>query len=236
MEALKQIATYAASPAFLWGMLKTLQISVLAVVCGMFLGLGLAILAGSKLWTLRQVSVVYLWVFRGTPVLFQLIFAFNVLPQAGIVLSGFSCAILALSLNEAANMSEIMRSGLQAVSLRQRTAGRALALSEFQILRLIILPQALRIVIPPIGNQFINMLKLSALVSVIAVEELMLVANQAASTSFKYLEALSAAGLHYLLLTTIFMLVQSRIEWWSNPKNRRRVRAGGDLAAVSAKP
>lgn len=235
MDALKQIAAYAASPAFMRGMLVTLQISVLAVACGMLLGLGLAIMAGSRLWVLRQVTVLYLWIFRGTPVLFQLIFVFNVLPQAGIVLSGFTCAVLALSLNEAANMSEIMRAGLQAINVRQRVAGRALALSEWQILRFVVLPQALRIVIPPVGNQFINMLKLSALVSVIAVEELMLVANQAASTSFKYLEALSAAGLYYLALTTIFMLIQNRVEWWSDPKNRRKRYAGASSPVAAAK-
>lgn len=221
MDTLRQIFAYVWSEPFLLGMWMTLKVSVLSVLLGLAGGLVIALAGDSRFRPLRAFAVFYLWLFRGTPVLFQLIFVFNVLPQAGIVLSGFVCAVLALSLNEAANMSEIMRSGLQAVGPNQRVAGRALALTEVQIMRDIVLPQALRIVIPPIGNQFINMLKLSALVSVIAVQDLMLVANQQASASFKYLEALSAAGIYYLAITSVFMLLQVRLEWWANPKNRR---------------
>ena len=116
-------------------------------------------------------------------------------------------------------MSEIMRSGLQAVGRGQRMAARALGMGEGQVMAFVVLPQALRIIIPPIGNQFIGMLKLSALVSVIAVEDLLLVANQTASRNFRYLEALTAAGIYYLVLTTAFMLIQARIEGWA--KGRR---------------
>jgi polar amino acid transport system permease protein len=97
---------------------------------------------------------------------------------------------------------------------------------EWQVMRWIVLPQAMRIIIPPIGNQFIGMLKLSALVSVIAVEELLLVANQTASANFRYLEALTAAGIYYLGMTTVFMLVQFGIE---NAMRRRGRRAGRSL-------
>src|SRR5215831_7610896 len=89
---------------------------------------------------------------------------------------------------------------------------RALGLKPWHVMRLVVLPQAFRIIIPPIGNQFISMLKLTALVEVIGVQELLLVASQAASSNFRYLEALSAAGLYYLALTTLFMAVQGRIE------------------------
>ncbi len=94
-------------------------------------------------------------------------------------------------------------------------------MDEFRILRLVIFPQAIRVVLPPIGNEFINMLRLSALVSVIAVQELTLVANQAASSSFRYLEALSAAGIYYLAITSAFMLLQHVSERWADPKSRR---------------
>ena len=171
---------------------------------------------------LGAIVVAYLWLFRGTPVLFQIIFVFNVLPVFGILLSGFASAILALSLNEGAYMAEIIRSGLQAVGKGQRTAGSALGLRDWQVMRYVVLPQAARIVIPPIGNQFIGMLKLSALVSVIAVEELLLVANQVASSNFRYLEALTAAGIYYLLFTTIFMAIQARIERWAMGRGGRR--------------
>jgi len=117
-----------------------------------------------------------------------------------------------IGLNEGAYMAEIMRSGILAVGQDQRDAARALGLREGQIMRLVVLPQAFRIIIPPIGNQFIGMLKLSALVSVIGVRELLLVADQSASYNFRYLEALSAAAIYYLALTNLFMAVQSRIE------------------------
>lgn len=161
---------------------------------------------------LRPVAIAYLWLFRGTPVLFQLIFVFNVLPAFGIVLPGFTCAVLALSLNEGAYMAEILRSGIRAVDRGQSDAARALGFNEAGVFRRVVLPQALRIVIPPIGNQFIGMLKLSALVSVIAVEELLLVANQTASANFRYLEALAAAGILYLAMTTVFMAIQALLE------------------------
>jgi polar amino acid transport system permease protein len=109
-------------------------------------------------------------------------------------------------------MTEIMRSGIRAVGPGQRLAARALGLEDRQIMLWVVLPQALRIVIPPIGNQFIGMLKLSALVSVIGVQELLLVADQTASGNFRYIETLVAAGIYYLALTTVFMLIQSMIE------------------------
>lgn len=219
------ILEFFASDRFVDAAGMTLLLTLVSVVLGILVGLLVAIMQENRTrylgGALRSTALVYLWLFRGTPVLFQLIFVFNVLPVFGIRLSGFACAVLALSLNEGAYMSEIMRSGLQAVGKGQRLAGRSLGMRDLQIMRYIVLPQALRIVIPPIGNQFIGMLKLSALVSVIAVEELLLVANQTASANFRYLEALAAAGLWYLLFTTVFMLAQARIERWAAPQRRR---------------
>ena len=142
----------------------------------------------------------------------QIIFAFNVLPSFGIILSGPVCAVLALGLHEAAYMTEIIRGGLAAVTAGQRDAARALGMAEWRVMRLVVLPQALRLVIPPIGNQFVGMLKLSALISVIGVRELLLAAEQAASGTFRYLEALSAAGLYYLAFTTLLMYLQHTLE------------------------
>ena len=185
---------------------------------------GLA-LALTKETRLKPLVTLYLWLFRGTPVLLQIVFAFNVLPSFGIILSGYACAILALGLNEGAYMAEIMRSGIRAIGPGQHDAAHALGLARLQTMRLVVLPQALRIIIPPVGNQFIGMLKLSALISVIGVKELLLVADQAASSNFRYFEALSAAGIYYLALTTLFMLVQSRIEWaLSRPRRTTPIR------------
>lgn len=212
MSSTALILGYLSSERFVTAGLMTLAISLCSLAGGMVAGLVVALLQEARVPPLRWLAVAYLWMFRGTPVLFQLIFAFNVLPGWGLVLSGFACAVLALSLNEGAYMAEIMRSGIRAVGAGQRQAARALGMRDAQVMRWVVLPQALRIIVPPIGNQFIGMLKLSALVSVIAVEELLLVANQAAASNFRYTEALSAAGIYYLGLTTVFMLGQAALE------------------------
>jgi polar amino acid transport system permease protein len=179
---------------------------------GLAAGLALALMQQSRFRLFRWLAWAYLWLFRGTPVLLQIIFAFNVLPSFGIILSGPVCAILALGLHEAAYMAEIFRGGLSAISPGQRDAARALGMSEWRVMHLVVLPQALRLVIPPIGNQFIGMLKLSALVSVIGVRELLLAAEQSASATFRYLEALAAAGVYYLAFTTVLMSLQRSLE------------------------
>jgi polar amino acid transport system permease protein len=206
------LAQYLISADFFHGAVMTLSLSIASLATGMVVGLILAVGQEVPLRTVRALVVFYLWLFRGTPVLLQLVFAFNVLPSFGLVLPGFACAVLALGLNEGAYMAEIMRSGIRAVGPGQRLAARALGLEEAKVMRWVVLPQALRIVIPPIGNQFIGMLKLSALVSVIGVQELLLVADQTASGNFRYIETLTAAGLYYLALTTVFMTIQSLIE------------------------
>ncbi|WP_310633187.1 amino acid ABC transporter permease [Paraburkholderia sp.] len=217
--SLSLLFDYLISADFVRGAAMTLAITVVSLLCGMLIGLVLALLQGTRNRVARTFTFLYLWLFRGTPVLFQIIFIYNVLPSFGIRFSAFVCAVLALSLNEGAFMSEIFRSGLHAVKQGQRTAGFALGMSGAKVFRHIVLPQALRVVLPPIGNQMIGMLKLSALVSVIAVQELLLVANQAASANFRYLEALSAAGIYYLAFTTLFMLLQG---WMERALNRRR--------------
>jgi len=203
---------YLFSSAFAFAALNTLWISLASLAVGGVVGLILAVGQEAPSRIIRRAVLAYLWLFRGTPVLLQLVFAFNVLPAFGVVLPGYACAVLALGLNEGAYMAEIMRSGIRAVGRGQRVAARALGLEEAQIMRWIVLPQALRIIIPPIGNQFIGMLKLSALVSVIGVQELLLTADQTAAANFRYFETLSAAGLYYLALTTLFMAGQTLLE------------------------
>ena len=201
---------YFLSPEFIRGAWMTLLITLCSLLCGVVLGLVLALLQEAPFRAGKGLAFFYLWLFRGTPVLFQIIFVYNVLPGFGLRFSAFTCAVLALSLNEGAYMAEILRSGLQAVKSGQRTAGMALGMTHGQIMRKIVLPQAARIVLPPMGNQMISMLKSSALVS-----------NQAASASFRYFEALCAAGIYYLLLTSLFMIFQSWLERVLDPRQRR---------------
>lgn len=221
---------YLASPAFLGGAIMTLLITISALFFGLITGLILALLNQIKLAPVRWAVVFYIWLFRGTPVLFQIIFIYNVLPSFGIRLSAFVSGVLALSLNEGAYMAEIIRSGLQAIKSGQRTAGLALGMTKTAVMRWVVMPQAARIMLPPIGNQTIGMLKTSALVSVIAVEDLLLIANQTASASFRYFEALTAAGIYYLALTTIFMLGQMWLERSLEPKRARHKHSSRDTA------
>lgn len=190
----------------------TLWVTVLAMLLGMAGGLALAMLQRSRWAPLRWFAWLYLCIFRGTPALLQIIFAFNVLPGFGLILSGPVCAVLALGLHEAAYMSEIVRAGLGGVADGQRDAARALGMPEWRVMRLVVLPQALRLMVPPIGNQFIGLMKLSSLISVIGVRELLLAAEQSASGSFRYLEALSAAGIYYLVFTAALMGGQQLLE------------------------
>jgi polar amino acid transport system permease protein len=218
------VLKYLTSPNFLHGAEMTLLLTIASLILGVLIGLVLALIQESQTRIGAFVTLVYLWLFRGTPVLFQIIFIYNVLPSFGIRLSAFVSAVLALSLNEGAYMAEILRSGLQAVKKGQRTAGLALGMTTTQMMRHVVIPQAARIVLPPMGNQMIGMLKLSALVSVIAVEELLLVANQTASADFRYFEALTAAGIYYLAMTTAFMGLQILLETVLDPKKRRGMR------------
>ncbi|MDX3929868.1 MAG: amino acid ABC transporter permease [Shinella sp.] len=219
--SLDLVFQYLLSPTFFHGAAMTLLITISSLVFGLLAGFVLALVNQVKFPPVKWIAVFYLWLFRGTPVLFQIIFIYNVLPTFGIRLSAFASGVIALSLNEGAYMAEIIRSGLQAIKSGQRTAGMALGMTKLMVMRYVVLPQAARIMLPPIGNQTIGMLKTSALVSVIAVEELLLVANQTASATFRYFEALSAAGIYYLALTTIFMAGQYWMERALEPKRSR---------------
>jgi polar amino acid transport system permease protein len=220
LDSPELIVAYVVSPIFVRGAFTTLLVTLLSMTLGIVVGLVVALIQQARMPPLQILVTAYLWLFRGTPVLFQIIFVFYVLPGFGILLSGLTSGVLALSMNEGAYTAEIFRSGLQAVSRGQRTAGRSLGMREWQVMRYIVLPQALRVVVPPLGNQFLGMLKLSALVSTIAVQDLLLVANQTASASFHYFEALSAAGIYYLVMTTLFMFIQFRIERWAGRRQR----------------
>lgn len=226
------LAHYLSSFDFFRGAMITLALSIVSLAAGMVVGLLLAVGQEAPFRLVRGVVWSYIWLFRGTPVLLQLVFVFNVLPSFNIVLPGFACAVLALGLNEGAYMAEIMRSGIRAVGPGQRLAARALGLEDGQVMRWVVLPQALRIIIPPIGNQFIGMLKLSALVSVIGVKELLLTADETASANFRYIETLTAAGIWYLALTTVFMVIQSAIERRLRQRTSARRAAIGITSAI----
>ena len=180
----------------------------------------------------------YTWLFRATPTLLQLIFIWDALPQlwpifARAWFTPFLAAWIALSLNEAAYMAEIIRAGLLSVDPGQEVAGRALGLTRRQILRRVIVPQAVRVVIPPTGNEFITLLKLTSLASVISLRELLTVAQQDTAVNFRFAEFYGAALVYYLVIVSAMMVVQWELErhfTWSSA--RRRFRAAKPLVPV----
>ena len=179
----------------------------------------------------------YTWIFRATPTLLQLLFIWDALPEMSHVFAEgwftpFLAASIALSLNEAAYMAEIIRSGLLSVDPGQELAGRALGMSRRRILRRVIVPQAVRIVIPPMGNEFITLLKLTSLATVISVTELLTASQNFYSTNFSSQEAFSAAALYYLFIVSILMFFQSRLEKrFTFTSARRRVRTAPAIPA-----
>jgi polar amino acid transport system permease protein len=206
------IIDYVFSKTFFEAAWVTLYLTVVSMVLGIAGGLLLALLKSGRVAPVRWAADFYIWLFRGTPVLLQLIFVFNVLPTFGLTLTPITCAIVALSLNEAAYMAEIIRGGLLGVDKGQRTAAHMLGLSPVQSLRYVILPQTARLILPPTGNQLIGMLKTSALASVVAVSDLLLTAQRQASGNFDYIGSLAAAAIYYLILTTAFTFVLRQCE------------------------
>ena len=158
------------------------------------------------------VASLYVSLFRGTPLLVQIFFIYFALPQVGVTIPSIPAGILALSLNYGAYMTEIFRAGIQAVPPGQREAAEALGMPERLVFRRIVLPQAFRIVIPAVGNDFIAMIKDSALVSTIAVQELLWRARTVGTQDFKTLQAFLIAAVMYWGLTIIFSFFQDRLE------------------------
>jgi His/Glu/Gln/Arg/opine family amino acid ABC transporter permease subunit len=211
------------------GALTAFELTVVALATAIVIGFFAALGALSDRRRFRTVAWIYNWVFRATPTLLQLYFIWYALPQIWGVFAGhwftpFAAAWLALSLNEGAYMSEIIRAGLLSVDPGQELAGRALGMSRTQILRKVVVPQAVRIVIPPTGNEFITLLKLTSLAFVISLHELLTAAQELAASTFQYPEPLAASLVYYLVIVSILMVVQSRLERrfsWTSQRRRR---------------
>ncbi|HEY3504182.1 MAG TPA: amino acid ABC transporter permease [Actinocatenispora sp.] len=213
------------------GLWVTIALTVVSMTFGVLLGVLTAVMQLSSNVVLRAAASLYTWFFRGTPLLVQLIFWFNfalVFPQIGIglpfggpkliewqtnaLITPFVAGLLGLTINEGAYMSEIVRAGINAVDPGQREAAEALGMSHAQVLRRVVLPQAMRVIIPPTGNQFISMLKTTSMVSVIAGADLLTVAQHIYLDNFEVIALLIVASVWYLLLTTIASVGQHFVE------------------------
>lgn len=202
-----------AAPIISEGAVQTLIISVASIVLASVLALLTALARLSRFAPLYAVATFYVSLIRGTPLLLQIFFFFLALPRMGIILSGTMAGITALSLNYGAYMSETFRAGIQSVGKGQREAALALGMTHGQMMRRIVLPQALRLVIPPIGNDFIAMLKDSSLASTTGfVRELMWLGQNLGRREFRSLEALLIIALWYWGMTIIFSWLQGRLE------------------------
>lgn len=195
------------------GIWLTLLLAFLSISLAIMLALLGALGRLSRFPPAYALATFYVSLIRGTPLLLQIIFFFLALPQLGIVLRGFWAGVLALGINYGAYMTEIMRAGIQSVDIGQREAALAIGMRPAQVMRRIILPQALQVVIPPIGNEFIAMLKDTALISVTGFAwEILWRAQKVGRANFRSLEALLMAALFYWAMTILFSAIQSRIE------------------------
>lgn len=203
---------YLTNGLMLQGAWTTVWLSVVSMVLGLGLGIIAAMMKMYGTRPLRMIADFYIWLFRGTPILIQLVIIYTGLPQLGIRLSVIEAAILGLALNEGAYLAEIIRAGIMAVDKGQHDASRAVGMSWRQRMWHVILPQATRTIIPPMGNQFNGMLKTTSLASVISMEELMRSAQMLAQIEFRVLEVYCVAAIWYLVLVTIWSAIQVRIE------------------------
>ncbi len=229
---------YLFAPPVLAGFLVTLELTVLSMVIGILLGVSAALMVRSRIRAVAWLGKGYIWLFRGTPVLVQLIFWFNlslVVPRVGLgdwsistndLISPFMAALLGLGINEGAYMAEIFRAGIDSVDKGQTEGGLASGMTPGQVMRKIILPQAMVVIIPPTGNQAIGMLKTTSLVSVIAANDLLTQVQHIYAVNYQVIDLLIVACFWYLLATTIATWGQSKLE--------RRF-SGGNPAAVGTR-
>jgi polar amino acid transport system permease protein len=203
---------YLLSTFLLQGAGIAVVLASVSLLVGSGIGLFLALAKLSRIRPLSTLAKSYIWLFRGTPLLMQLLFFYDLLPRVGLVLGSFDTAVVAFSLNVGAYMAEIIRAGIESVGSGQRMAAKSLGMTYAQTMRRIVLPQAVKVIIPPTGNFFINLILSSSLASVIALSELLLRAQQIGSVTFRYAEVFGAAAVYYLAMTTVLTSVQSQIE------------------------
>ncbi len=199
-------------PHLLKGAVLTVELSLLGIVLGFVLGIGIGLGRLSPAWTIRLPARAYIDTFRGTPMLVQLFLIYYGLPQFGVRLTPFVAALMGLGMNSAAYVAEIARGAIQSIHPGQWEAARATGLSDRQRMLYIIFPQAFKRMLPPLGNEFILLIKSSSLVSTIAMVELTRTAQLIASATFRPMELLVGAALIYLAMNIVLQFGLSQLE------------------------
>jgi polar amino acid transport system permease protein len=210
--------------SFVQGAIKTVYLAVIAQTLGVGLGLLLALWKRSRRLPLRIFAGGYIWLIRGTPLLVQAVIVYDGIASIGLYrfpdqhILGLSipgviqAGIITLAINEGAYMAEIMRAAIDSVDRGQMEAAESLGMKRRQAMRHVVLPQAMRVVVPPLGNEFNNMLKVTSLLSVIGLQELFLAAQDYNSATFRTFEIFLVAAIYYIIMTTVWSVIQAGIE------------------------
>lgn len=221
------------SPDYMRGAGISVAVALISLILASIIGFFIALGNTSKSKAAKRAAGIYIWFFRAIPALLLLLIAWNALPQLIPALrqdwyNPFIAACLALGIAEAAYMAEVIRSALMSVDDGQALAARALGMPPWRVMQKVIVPQAIRIALPPTGNEFIGLIKYTSLASVISLRELLTTAQVGVSTTFRYAEYYSAAIIYYLVLVSIVTLIQNAVEkkfqWTSRVKVRRSFR------------
>lgn len=213
------------NPFLLAGAWTTLWLTVAGLAGGFVLGLLVAVLRSADNRVIQRIARGYIWFFRGTPLLIQMVMIYSGLPQIGIKFGVLGSVLIALIANEAAYMAEIIRGGFLAIPAGQSDAAKALGLSRSQAFAKVMLPQAVRIILPAIGNSVNGLLKATSIASVISMEELMRRSEMVMQVKFDVLEVFAAAAVDYLILTTLWDYAQRWLERRFDRQNRPREQA-----------
>ncbi len=188
-------------PDLLRGALISIELTLSVMALSLVFGLIVALARLTRFRAVRTVATFYIEIIRGTPALLQLFYIYFVFPAFGIKFPAFTAGVIGLTVNYSAYLSEVYRAGIQAVAKGQLEAAQALGMSRTQMMRLIILPQAIRIIVPPLGNYFISLFKDTALASLITVRELIFTGQIIASTNFQYFAIFTIIGVIYLAIS-----------------------------------
>lgn len=219
------VAEFLTVPVILKGLVNTIVMAILAMLVGITLGVVFAVMRLSSNPVLSTTALGYIWLFRGVPALLQLLLWFNlalIFPTMGIpglfsvktveVMTPFVAALLGLGIQQGAFTAEVVRAGLLSVDQGQYEAAQTIGMTRLQLLRRIIMPQAMRVIVPPVGNEFIGMVKLTSLASVIQYAEVLHSAQNIYYANSRVIELLIVAAFWYLIVVTVLSLIQGRIE------------------------
>ena len=206
----------------LQGLGNTVLLTLIVIVLAGLLAIPLALVRTSRLWVVRLPFETFVEVIRGTPLILQLFYVYYVLPSAGLQLEPFTAAVVALTMNYTAYLSEVYRGGIKAVPEGQRNAAAALGMTPIKAFRRVVLPQAFKIVTPTLGNYFIALFKDTALASVVTVNELLYTGNLVSSSTYQYFTVYTVTGILYFIAGFPASLLVRYLEKRSQSKVPRR--------------